>query len=100
LWPDFPAALNNRGAAHEALGNEEDALEDYLAALDIDPRFAVAWYNTARLYARLDEINLCLEYLDQAVQLAPHFAEEAAEDDNLGWVLELNELKQNRPSRN
>ena len=86
--------MNNRGAAYEAMGKEADALADYLAALAEDARFAVAWYNAARQYAQQGNIELCLKHLDEAVRLDPRFADEAPDDENLGWVLALTELKE------
>ena len=100
LWPAFPAALNNRGAAKEAMDDVAAALADYRAALNSDQDFAVAWYNAARLYARLGEIGPCLQHLERAVALAPAFAADAAEDDHLAWVLELQELKRQRGAAN
>ena len=38
---------------------------------------------------------MCLDYLRQAVELEPPLAEEAADDENLGWVLELDDLRRN-----
>ena len=94
LVPDFPAALNNRGAANEAMGKEENALADYLEALAADPKFAVAWYNAARQYARQGQIELCLQHLDEAVRLDSPFADEAPDDENLGWILKLMDIKE------
>ena len=94
LVPQFPAALNNRGASNEAMGKQDDALTDYLAALTADAKFAVAWYNAARQYARMGEIELCLQHLEEAVRLETSFAEEAPDDENLGWVLKLMDIKE------
>ena len=38
-------AMNNRGAALDAMGRAEDASLSYMAAVDIDPEYELAWYN-------------------------------------------------------
>ena len=94
--PDFAETLNNRGAAYEALHEEEKALREYMNALTNAPGFAVAYYNVARLYSKRGNIVQCLDYLEKAVELQPQLADEAADDENLGWVMELNQLKVSR----
>ena len=94
-FPDFAEALNNRGAAYEALEDDAGAKENYLRAILAEPKFAAAYYNLACLYSKSDNLDLCLDYLRQAVELEPPLAEEAADDENLGWVLELDDLRRN-----
>ena len=94
LRPDFSEALSNRGAALEALGKLQEALEDYLAALAVEPTFAAAHFNAARLYTKQRDLDRCLPHLDEAIRLSPEMREDAAQDEHLGWVLRLRELKQ------
>ena len=98
LRPDFAESLSNRGAASEALGKTEEALDDYLAALTAAPNFAAAHYNAARLYAQLRDVDKCLPHLEKAMRLVPELRSDADEDDELGWVLKLRRLKQERGS--
>ena len=64
-----------------------------MRAIEAAPEFAAAYYNLACLYSRSDSLELCLDYLRRAVELEPHLAAEAADDENLGWVLELDDLR-------
>ena len=96
LKPGFAETLNNRGAAYEALEDRERALEDYLMALTERPGFAAPFYNAARLYAKGGDVEQCVRYLGQAIELEPSLGDEAARDDELGWVLELRRLRDDR----
>ncbi len=96
MRPDFAESLSNRGAALEAMGNKEEALAEYLAALAAAPNFAAAHYNAARLYAQSGEVDRCLPHLEKAMQLVPDLRSEADGDDVLGWVLKLSRIKEER----
>jgi tetratricopeptide (TPR) repeat protein len=52
LAPDYASAYQNRGAAHEALGNREAAIRDYRAALRLDPKLEEVRAALARLTGR------------------------------------------------
>ena len=52
MRPDFAEVRSNWGAALEAMGMVDDALNEYLAALESAPDFAAAHYNAARLYSQ------------------------------------------------
>ena len=80
----------------EALGVAADALDAYLAALNMDPDFAAAHYNAARLYSQTGDLELCVRHLERAIRLAPQFRAEAETDDNLGWVMKLHGLRRQR----
>ena len=80
----------------EALDDLPGALGDYQEALAISPKFAAAHYNAARLHAKAGDLDRCLVHLEQAVDLEPSLRTEAARDENLGWVLKLRTLKENR----
>jgi tetratricopeptide (TPR) repeat protein len=95
--PDFVEVFNNRGAALEALEDDRGAMDAYLAAIRADPNFAVAYFNAARLFARLGCLDQCLTHLETAEKLEAGWMAEAAEDEQLSWVLELRQLRQ-RPS--
>ena len=96
LRPDFAEAISNRGAALEALDDLQGALGDYQQALAIAPKFAAAHYNAALLHAKTGDLDKCLVHLEQAVDLEPGLRSEAARDDNLGWVLKMRTLKEDR----
>ena len=78
------------------MGEGERALAEYEAALVVAPEFAAAHYNLARLHARLQRIDECLLHLQKAMELVPDLRADAAEDDDLGWVLRLDRFRQER----
>ena len=80
----------------EALSDLQAALGDYQEALVIAPNFAAAHYNAARLHAKRGDLDECLAHLEKAVEFEPSLRNEAARDDNLGWVLKLRSLKDNQ----
>ena len=82
------------------MGNPDEALREYLMAVEASPEFAAAHYNAARLYSRAGDLDRCLDHLDSAVRLAPQFSSEAEEDENLAWVMKMGMLKKLRESPN
>jgi tetratricopeptide (TPR) repeat protein len=81
------------------LGDSERALSEYLKALNTTPDFAAGYYNAARLYSKMGDLDQCIQYLEKAAELEPGWREEAAEDDSLSWVLRLHRLRQDRRGR-
>lgn len=69
-WKDY---LNwyNRGVELGENGSYCEAIACYQIALELQPNFADAFYNTACCYARLGFAELALDHLQQAVELAP-----------------------------
>jgi len=62
---------NARGSAYLALGNYEQALDDYTKATELDSTFPHSFYNRGRLLGILQRYDEALEDLQQAIQLAP-----------------------------
>lgn len=67
-------ALNNRGNAHDDLGNSEQAVEDYSQAVKLVPGFAEAYYNRAFALFKLGRLDDALIDLDRVIALSPHLA--------------------------
>ena len=80
----------------ESMGRVEEALGDYLAAVESSPDFASAHYNAARLFSQSGDIQRGAGHLDVALKLAPGLAVDAREDESLGWVLALEGQKRDR----
>ena len=93
IQPNFAEVLNNMGAALEALEDHQSAMDAYLAAAKAAPDFAVAYFNAARLCSKLGDLDQCLRYLETAEKLESGWMKEAAEDDQLSWVLDMQQLK-------
>ena len=67
-------ALNNRGNAHDDLGNTDQALEDYTQAIKLLPGFSEAYYNRAFVLYKLGRLDDALTDLDRVIALSPHLA--------------------------
>ena len=50
-------------------------------------------YNAARLYSRTGDVAACLTHLDQVLEIAPQWADDAAKDEHLSWALEMRSLR-------
>jgi tetratricopeptide (TPR) repeat protein len=65
-----------------ALGINEEAIASYDRALQINPDYHEAFYNKACVYALQSQIELALENLQKAIQLAPEENREMAKTDS------------------
>ena len=68
-------ALMLRAQAHIALKQLPEALADYAAAAQAEPRNAEAWYNHAVVASGLDRIDVAIADLDHAIALRPDWAQ-------------------------
>lgn len=85
--PDQVRALYDRGVAYDSIGDTRAALNDYGAALKLDPRFAPALNNRANAYRRMGRLaEARRDYL--AALAAPGAAREYAYF-GLGQIAEL-----------
>ena len=60
---------NNRGIAYFDLQNYEQAISDYNRAIEINPKYAEAYYNRGLLYQILDETEKANADFAKAKQL-------------------------------
>jgi len=60
----------------------EDAIASYHKALAIKPDYYQAFYNKACAYSLQNQIELALENLQKAIQLAPEKYREMAKNDS------------------
>lgn len=67
-------AYNNRGTARDELGEHSAAIEDYDAALRIDPDYAAAHYNRGRAHDELGAYRAAIADYDAALRIEPEFA--------------------------
>lgn len=68
---DRAVTLKLRGAARHALGDPQEALADYSAAVALFPHYAEAYVNRAAAWFDLGDAAAALADLDQAVALKP-----------------------------
>lgn len=64
------------------LRRSEDAIASYHKALAIKPDYYQAFYNKACAYSLQNQIELALENLQKAIQLAPEKYREMAKNDS------------------
>jgi len=69
--PKVYTALNARGIESMNQGDLRAALQDFSAAIDVQPKNARAYANRAGIYAKTDRNPEALKDLDMAVSLAP-----------------------------
>lgn len=72
---------NNRGLNFSFQQNYYDAIECYEKAIEINPKYAEAWYNKGNAFMNLRRIekninryNDAIQCFDQAIQIDPHYA--------------------------
>ena len=62
-----------RGAAHASLGEKDKALEDFTAAIKLEPTHAHLFINRGSIYLSKDEADKGIADFDEAVRLHPKF---------------------------
>jgi tetratricopeptide (TPR) repeat protein len=78
LAPDQPDLYVDRAATLAAARNYWEAIDDLNKALDIEPRYGVAFAFRAAAYRFVDSLDLAADDAEQAVRLAPDLPE--------GWL--------------
>lgn len=72
--PSDDQTLSNRGSAHFAIGNLEEALGDFNAAMQLKPQDARNFFNRALVHtARKDHQRAIADY-NEAIRLMPNLA--------------------------
>ncbi len=51
--------------------NYEAAARDYLALIEVDPSFVLAYQGLAEVYSRQDQLDLAIETIGKAIELEP-----------------------------
>jgi tetratricopeptide (TPR) repeat protein len=68
---DRAGAYNNRGVAYLGLGEEDQALADFSAAIENDPKWNTSYLNRARIYLSRRQLDMARADLDRALKLTP-----------------------------
>ncbi|MBI5806198.1 tetratricopeptide repeat protein [candidate division TA06 bacterium] len=82
LWSDainkYPGANsfahNHRGNAYDLQGRNDQAVDDFTKAVNIDPRNFAAWYNRSCVYLKLNRPDEAIEDCSRAIVLDPAYA--------------------------
>ena len=93
ISPQFGDALNNKGAVLESTGNLKGALSLYLEAIEYRPDYSTAYFNAAKIYLAQMELVLAEDYLTKAIGLNRDYLMEALEDEELGWLMDVQGVK-------
>jgi tetratricopeptide (TPR) repeat protein len=68
---DYADIHKHKGVALEKIGKEEQAIEEYKKALEINPDYSEANFNMAKIYYRKKSFKEALEYISRAVKRLP-----------------------------
>jgi tetratricopeptide (TPR) repeat protein len=67
--------MNSRGIEQERLGNLEKAEKDYIAAIEVNPRYANAYNNLGNVKLKYRDYPRAVANYSKAIQLHPAFVE-------------------------
>ena len=67
--------LNNRGVSFSELGRYERAIEDFNRALEINPRYALAYNNRGAAYAKKGDLDRAISDFNRAIEINPGYAD-------------------------
>jgi len=68
-----PAIYNNRGNIYQKLKQFELALDDYDAAIKLNPRFLEAHYNKGNCYKELNQHQKAIEWYKKTLKINPKY---------------------------
>jgi protein O-mannosyl-transferase len=85
--PRSVLARNNLGVYYEWVQDWEKALDAYLNASKVGPRFVHHYYNVGNLYMRTNRLPQAVEYLRKTIEIQPKYSEAHF---NLGLIGEAN----------
>ncbi|CAE1239192.1 unnamed protein product [Acanthosepion pharaonis] len=63
---------NNRGVVNQYMKCLRDALTDYKYAIELDPQYALAYYNAGNIYLHGRFFQQALKYFNKAISLDPN----------------------------
>ncbi len=70
---DKAVAWNNLGNVYGFLGHNQDAIEAYKQAINLDDTYALPWNSLGETYAQLDRQNEAIEAYQQAITRNPDY---------------------------
>nr|XP_048271664.1 tetratricopeptide repeat protein 6 isoform X1 [Myodes glareolus]XP_048271666.1 tetratricopeptide repeat protein 6 isoform X1 [Myodes glareolus] len=63
--------LTNRGVIHEFMGQQQNAMTDYQAAISLDPKYSLAYFNAGNIYFRHRQFSQASDYFSKALEFNP-----------------------------
>lgn len=82
-----PAAYVTKGNKYFAQGKYDDALLEYRNAIKKDPKYSQAYYRTALVALRRDQLAAGYDLLKRTVELNPGFRLAEIQFGDLGWLI-------------
>jgi Tfp pilus assembly protein PilF len=73
LAPGEPYGYNGRGISYLALGDEENAFDDFNTAIRLDKDLAESWANQALVYEKRGEIAKAHQSYSEALKLDANY---------------------------
>ncbi|XP_078005306.1 tetratricopeptide repeat protein 6 [Phascolarctos cinereus] len=63
--------LTNRGVIHEFMGERHIAMKDYQAALSINPKYSLAYFNAGNIYLHHRQFSQANDFYSKALEFDP-----------------------------
>ncbi|XP_075803800.1 tetratricopeptide repeat protein 6 isoform X1 [Microtus pennsylvanicus] len=63
--------LTNRGVIHEFMGQQQNAMTDYQAAISLDPKYSLAYFNAGNIYLHHRQFSQASDYFSKALEFNP-----------------------------
>ncbi|XP_032965022.1 tetratricopeptide repeat protein 6-like [Rhinolophus ferrumequinum] len=63
--------LTNRGVTYEFMGQQQNAMKDYQAAISLNPTYSLAYYNAGNVYFRHRQYSQASDYFSKALKFNP-----------------------------
>ncbi|KAL1790377.1 tetratricopeptide repeat protein 6, partial [Sigmodon hispidus] len=60
--------LTNRGVIHEFMGQRQNAITDYQAAISLDPKYSLAYFNAGNIYLHHRQFSQARDYFSKALK--------------------------------
>ncbi|XP_022375539.1 tetratricopeptide repeat protein 6 [Enhydra lutris kenyoni] len=63
--------LTNRGVIHEFMGQKQNAMRDYQAAISLNPTYSLAYFNAGNIYFHHRQFSQASDYFSKALRFDP-----------------------------
>ncbi|XP_063102830.1 tetratricopeptide repeat protein 6 isoform X1 [Cavia porcellus] len=63
--------LTNRGVIHEFMGQQQNAMKDYQAAIALDPKYWLAYFNAGNIYFHHRQFSQASDYYSKSLKFDP-----------------------------
>ncbi|ELW63157.1 Tetratricopeptide repeat protein 6 [Tupaia chinensis] len=63
--------LTNRGVIHEFMGQKQNAMKDYQAAISLNPKYSLAYFNAGNIYFHHRQFSQVIDFFSKALMFDP-----------------------------